>query len=63
MRDGHTIERWDPRLQCVETTSPMLPYAKVPAWRHRLVFRSAGSTGWSASCADREGESPGAPHR
>jgi O-methyltransferase involved in polyketide biosynthesis len=39
LRDGREIERWDPRLRCVEQVPFTTHYAWIPVRRYRLLYR------------------------
>src|SRR3954454_4760192 len=39
IRDGREIERWNPRLRCVEQLPFTTPFAKIPARRYRALYR------------------------
>ncbi|HZA10278.1 class I SAM-dependent methyltransferase [Mycobacterium sp.] len=40
VRDRREIERWNPRLRCLESTSAMSGYERIPLTPQRLVFGS-----------------------
>lgn len=39
IRDGREIERWNPRLRCVVTTSPMDQYWRISTKGYRMLYR------------------------
>jgi O-methyltransferase involved in polyketide biosynthesis len=39
LRDGREIERWNPRLRCVEQLPFTTHFAKIPARRYRALYR------------------------
>jgi O-methyltransferase involved in polyketide biosynthesis len=47
IRDGRQVERWNPRLTCVEQPLFGAQFALIPVRRHRALYRLGNSTpGW-----------------
>ncbi|WP_245997533.1 class I SAM-dependent methyltransferase [Nocardia pseudobrasiliensis] len=44
IRDGHDLERWNPRLRLLDRRSALAGYEKIPATAQRLMYRLVCAT-------------------